>query len=86
MGRKTYNTVWIRKKENLNFLQFVNFRYKRFISNNPFLGGKNVVQANLDLSKQPQFLFLNLRVVLSKKGLCSESENGSAKKMSYVGI
>ena len=39
MRRKTYITVWIRNKENLNFLQTVYIRYKRFITNNPFFGG-----------------------------------------------
>ena len=33
-------TVWIRKKENLNFLQTAQFRYKRFINNNSYLGRK----------------------------------------------
>jgi hypothetical protein len=38
-----------RKKEKRKS-QLLTDRYKRFITNNPF-GGKNVVQANLDLSK-----------------------------------
>ena len=33
MGMKTYITVWIGKKKNINFLQKVHLRYKSFITN-----------------------------------------------------